>query len=156
MLLLTLTSVAVADSNNGQNDFEDLNVDETLIQGTPTVEKEVDNSLGLIISFVILIVLIGLLFLSSKDILPKTKKEKRIALRKDADTKDLDKYARQVLDLLKKRGNRLTQKEIRDEIAEIGEAKISLIIAELEAMGKVKKIKRGRGNIIILKKHKIK
>ena len=145
MLILTLTSTAVADSNNDQNDFDGIGE-----------SSEVDNSLGLIISFVILFILIGVLFLSSKDMLPKTKKEKRIALRKNADTKNLDKYAKQVLDLLKKRGNRLTQKEIRDEIPEIGGTKISLIIAELEAIGKVKKIKRGRGNVIILKKHRIK
>ena len=168
MLFLILAGTVIADSDNDQNNFadigeptegdadfnfEDLNVAETLTEEISAGgENEVDNSFGLLISFVILIILIGLLFLASKDMLPKTKKEKRIALRKDVDAKDLDKYAKQVLDLLKKRGNRLTQKEIRGEITEIGEVKISLIIAELEAIGKVKIIKRGRGNIIILKK----
>ena len=128
--------------------FEDINVDEILIED----EGEVNDLAGIIISFIVLIILLILLFLANKDLLPKTKKEKRLELRKNENIDDLDKYARQVLELLKKRGNRLTQKEIRDEIAEIGEAKISLIIAELEAIGKVKKIKKGRGNIIILKK----
>lgn len=63
----------------------------------------------------------------------------------------LDKYAQEVLDALRKNGNRLTQKELRDKITSVGEAKISLIVSELEAAGKVKKIKKGRGNIIILK-----
>ena len=63
----------------------------------------------------------------------------------------LDKYALEVLDILKKSGNRLTQKELREKISSIGEAKISLILNELEAAGKIKKIKKGRGNIIILK-----
>ena len=52
--------------------------------------------------------------------------------------------------LLKKNKGRMTQKEIRKEIP-LSEAKISLMIAELEELGKIKKIKRGRGNIIILK-----
>ena len=32
----------------------------------------------------------------------------------------------------------------------IGEAKVSLVISELESYGFIKKIKRGRGNILIL------
>jgi len=63
----------------------------------------------------------------------------------------LDKYAIEVLDALKKSGNRLTQKELREKVQSVGEAKISLILAELESMGKIKKIKKGRGNIIVLK-----
>jgi len=127
--------------------FENVNLDESLIND----EKEENNLTGLLVSFVILGVLLVLLFLANKNLLPKTKKEKLLKLREGQSAEGLDKYARQVLDLLKKRGNRLTQKEIRDEISEIGEAKISLIIAELEHMGKIKKIKRGRGNIIVLK-----
>ena len=63
----------------------------------------------------------------------------------------LDIYANEVLDVLKRSGNRLTQKELRDKCQTCGEAKISLILTELEAMGKVKKIKKGRGNIIVLR-----
>ncbi|MFC1723099.1 hypothetical protein ACFL0V_03090 [Nanoarchaeota archaeon] len=54
-----------------------------------------------------------------------------------------------ILDILKKEGGRATQKEIRKHIP-LSEAKISLMIAELESQGKVKKVKKGRGNIIIL------
>ena len=84
-----------------------------------------------------------------------------IALRKGVGKKEhlaeeekemvLDKYATEVLDILKRSGNRLTQKELRDKCTSCGEAKISLIISELESAGKVKKIKKGRGNIIVLK-----
>jgi uncharacterized membrane protein len=45
---------------------------------------------------------------------------------------------------------RITQKEIRKEVP-MSEAKISLVIAELEEKGIVQKIKKGRGNIILLK-----
>jgi len=68
-----------------------------------------------------------------------------------APEENLDKYALEVLDVLKRSGNRLTQKELREKVSSVGEAKISLIVSELEQMGKVKKIKKGRGNIIILK-----
>ena len=55
------------------------------------------------------------------------------------------------LDFIKKQGGRTTQKEIRKNFP-MSEAKISLIITELEHRGKIEKIKRGRSNIIILKK----
>ena len=43
---------------------------------------------------------------------------------------------------------RVTQKDIRKEFP-LSEAKISLIITDLESQAKVRKIKKGRGNIII-------
>ncbi|MDP2750920.1 MAG: winged helix-turn-helix transcriptional regulator [Nanoarchaeota archaeon] len=58
---------------------------------------------------------------------------------------DLEK----ILEILKKNDGRATQKEIRKEIP-LSEAKISLMITDLEAKGKIRKIKKGRGNIIIL------
>lgn len=57
----------------------------------------------------------------------------------------------QVIKVIKQEGGRATQKEIRKQIP-LSEAKISLMIAELEHKGVVEKIKKGRGNIIILKK----
>jgi len=56
-----------------------------------------------------------------------------------------------VLAFIKKQGGRVTQKDIRKQFP-VSEAKVSLIIAELQHKGVVKKIKRGRGNIIILEK----
>ncbi|RME31019.1 hypothetical protein D6789_04015 [Candidatus Woesearchaeota archaeon] len=55
-----------------------------------------------------------------------------------------------VLTLIKKAGGRITQKDLRKQLPE-SEAKVSLMIAQLEAQGKIQKIKRGRGNILILK-----
>ncbi|MBU0615490.1 MAG: winged helix-turn-helix transcriptional regulator [Nanoarchaeota archaeon] len=60
-----------------------------------------------------------------------------------------DKYMNQVLEIIKKEDGRTTQKEIRKQMP-MSEAKISLIISELEAKGVIKKIKKGRGNIITL------
>jgi len=60
---------------------------------------------------------------------------------------NMDDEQVQLLKLLKEH-KRITQKEIRQEIP-LSEAKISLMIAELEHKGVVEKIKKGRGNIII-------
>lgn len=57
----------------------------------------------------------------------------------------------QMIKIIKQEGGRTTQKEIRKQIP-LSEAKISLMIAELEHKGLIEKIKKGRGNIIILKK----
>ncbi len=55
-----------------------------------------------------------------------------------------------LLKLVASNDGRITQKELRQEL-KWSEAKLSLAIAELEHLGYVKKIKKGRGNIIILK-----
>ncbi len=58
--------------------------------------------------------------------------------------------ADKVYDFIKKE-KRVTQKQIRNRFPS-SEAKISLILKELEHKGKIEKIKKGRGNIILLKK----
>ena len=58
-----------------------------------------------------------------------------------------------IIKIIKENNGRVTQKEIRKQIP-LSEAKISLMITELEDKGIVKRIKKGRGNIIILKKNK--
>jgi uncharacterized membrane protein len=58
----------------------------------------------------------------------------------------LSKEARQVLEIIQKE-NRTTQKELRKKLP-WSEAKVSLIVADLEERGLIKKIKKGRGNIL--------
>ncbi len=64
---------------------------------------------------------------------------------------DEDDELNGVLNFIKKQGGRTTQKEIRKNLG-LGEAKASLIITELEYKKIVHRIKKGRGNIIILNK----
>jgi LPXTG-motif cell wall-anchored protein len=54
-----------------------------------------------------------------------------------------------IIKFIKQHGGRATQKDIRRHIP-MSEAKISLVLTELEAKGTVQKIKKGKGNIIIL------
>lgn len=58
-----------------------------------------------------------------------------------------DEVKQRILEIIKKE-KRIKQKDLRKTIG-MSEAKISLVITELEDEGKVKKIKKGRGNIII-------
>ncbi len=62
-----------------------------------------------------------------------------------------DQFVEDVLEVIRSEGGRTTQKEIRKHIP-LSEAKISLIISELEHKKIVHKVKKGRGNIIILNK----
>jgi uncharacterized membrane protein len=55
----------------------------------------------------------------------------------------------EIVAFVRKEGGRTTQKELRS-VLPYSEAKVSLMIAELESIGRLKKIKRGRGNIIVL------
>ncbi len=71
-------------------------------------------------------------------------------LKKKPVKKEEDDLTKQVLQYIKDQGGRITQKDIRKKFP-ASEAKISLIITELEHKGTVEKIKKGRGNIIILK-----
>jgi uncharacterized membrane protein len=67
---------------------------------------------------------------------------------KNKNSHELSSDLQGVLKVLDKNGGRMTQKELRKNF-ELSEANISLMITELESLGLVKRIKKGRGNIII-------
>lgn len=60
-------------------------------------------------------------------------------------------YLEKALEIIRKHDGRITQKELRKEMLYLSEAKVSLIVTELEYKGKVEKIKKGRGNVIVVK-----
>ena len=53
--------------------------------------------------------------------------------------------------LIRAQGGRTTQKELRKHMP-LSEAKISLMVTDLEERGYLAKVKKGRGNILLLKK----
>jgi uncharacterized membrane protein len=67
-----------------------------------------------------------------------------------SDESDLPSDLKEVLLVIRDGGGRITQKELRARL-KYSEAKVSLMITDLEARGMVKKVKKGRGNVIILK-----
>ncbi len=60
-------------------------------------------------------------------------------------------YLEKALEAIRKHEGRITQKELRKEMLYLSEAKVSLIVTEMEHKGKIEKIKKGRGNVLILK-----
>lgn len=64
--------------------------------------------------------------------------------------KELDAEEKKLLEILKSSEGMSTQKELRD-IFKCTETKMSLLVSSLEARGLVKRIKRGRENIVKLK-----
>ena len=63
---------------------------------------------------------------------------------------ELPEDLREIVEIIKKEGGRITQKELRLKLG-YSDAKLSLMIADLERRGVIEKVKKGRGNIIFLK-----
>jgi len=97
----------------------------------------------LIKAIIVLVTIIVIIFIARKALKNVNKIERKIEL---DDEKDL---ADEVLKFIKTK-KRTTQKDIRKKFFS-SEAKISLVLTELEHKGKIEKIKKGRGNVIILK-----
>lgn len=57
----------------------------------------------------------------------------------------------EVVEIIKVNGGRITQRELRSRI-NYSEAKVSLMVSDLENRGIIEKFKKGRGNIIVIKK----
>ncbi len=62
---------------------------------------------------------------------------------------ELDEKGKKVLKILKENEGRMIQKELRN-IFNFSETKMSLVITKLESLGLVKRIKKGRENILKL------
>jgi uncharacterized membrane protein len=68
-------------------------------------------------------------------------------------TRELPEDLHELYALIIKKGGRVTQKELRGEM-KCSEAKVSLMLDDLEDRGYIKKIKKGRSNIIIAESKK--
>lgn len=74
---------------------------------------------------------------------------KFVSKRENAKIEDDD--LKKIVSIIKDNGGRIKQRDLRKKFP-LSEAKVSLMITELEHEGKIKKIKKGRGNILILQK----
>ncbi len=88
--------------------------------------------------------------------LRKFRKEKKLEKKKSISEhkQELEKepgYIDEALSIIKKNDGRITQRKLRHEMLHLSEAKVSLILTELEHKGKIEKVKKGRGNVILLK-----
>lgn len=119
-------------------DIEDLNETEIGVAG------EIEGPKADHTFLIIIVIMLTILFLFFRK---KKIKETKIETKTEFVS---DKLSSDILSFIKKESGRTTQKDIRKAFP-MSEAKISLVIAELEEKGFIKKIKKGRGNIIILK-----
>jgi len=137
-------------------DIEDIDFDESEIKMIEELLKEKSKinywmMAGITLAIVIIIAVSYFIYKSRKKKKP-TKRARRKFRAREIKTEEKpigDEVMSKTLAILK-REKRVVQKDIRKELG-VSEAKVSLVIAELEAQGKVQKIKRGRGNIIIYK-----
>ncbi len=151
--IITTENITIIEEGNYTLDliaFLDIEEEEELLNdteldiGTDIEELEEKNNAWMITLLIILIVIIAALVYFKFNEKPQHKKTKEVKVEET----DL---ANKILDIIRKEGGRTTQKELR-KLLPYSEAKISLIITELESKGKVEKIKKGRSNVIILKK----
>ena len=101
------------------------------------VLKKPNNDVILYGGIIVLLVLLFFLYKNSRPIKEVKKPSKY----------KLDEDAKQVLSSLDSFEGRATQKEIRKMLG-FSDAKLSLILTELENLGYIKKFKRGRANIV--------
>ena len=161
----TLDLILLPDFKDEEELSDDL--DETAIEDDFDIEQKNDiylyiiGILTIIVSFAIFMFKKSIRKRLSDIISPKKGPEANVnsakeeGFEKRGDVAYLDepenaKYRAMILEYLGSVGGHGTQKDIRKHIP-ISEAKISLILTELEHEGHIRKYKKGRGNVIVLR-----
>ncbi len=80
----------------------------------------------------------------------KRRKNKSLEKEEISKKQPLNSDLKSILTFLTEEGGRTTQKELRKNIP-CSEAKMSMMLTELEHKGKIERIKKGRANLIVLK-----
>ncbi len=158
LLYKTEENISVIDDGNYVIDlilFPNFDEEEDIISEASNIDIPVDqdqedkkNHDNLILIIVLCVLVI--VFLVASIPRARNREDSHEEVKVSLDHAGLDDYSRQVVEAIKEHGGRATQKDVRKKIP-LSEAKVSLIISELESKGVIEKIKKGRGNIIILK-----
>ncbi len=129
-----------------EEDTELLQDEDISIDASEASQNSYTSFILIILAMIMLLTLIAYLtrrFIKARDY------DENMELLKPTDGIKSEGGLGKLVDIIKAEGGRTTQKDIRKKLG-LSEAKISLMVAELESKGIVKKIKKGRGNIIIL------
>jgi len=135
----------------GLGESGDLWSEENLTVVDENILEESSGGYWWVIIGVIVIILILILVYLFKKKYAKEKIEVKTPEQHKEELRAEPGYVEEALEIIKKHGGRIHQKELRKEMLHLSESKISLILTELEHKGKIEKIKKGRGNAIILK-----
>jgi len=101
----------------------------------------------LAIAIVLIVLVIGVVIFYNRRIMGMVEKETSAA--PATKVVGVPDELQEVLNIIKASGGRMNQLELRQKIP-LSEAKVSLMISDLEDRGLIRKIKKGRGNIIVL------
>jgi uncharacterized membrane protein len=127
------------------DEISDIDLTETFVEEDVNTLARLVTAIVLI-GLVVAVVILWVKFKKKTEEIKKDVKKQVAKVSKPSVPDDL----KELVAFIKHEGGRTTQKDIRKHIP-LSEAKISLMIAELEDKGIIKKIKKGRGNIIVLK-----
>lgn len=106
--------------------------------------------LSSIIALTLGVVVLIIFFPNIRLLLKRLRRKRRLKQKRiKSDFELMDENEKKVVQLLRQNQGRLNQKELRSEFT-LSEAKISLIITDLEKRKVIRKVKKGRGNIVIL------
>lgn len=136
---LDLILVDSLDEDTGLLQDHDINVDASETEPTSYIKFSL-----IVLAQIIFLAFVA--YLTRRYIKARKSDEEEI---KPSDDKNIEGNLEKLVNIIKDEGGRTTQKDIRKKLG-LSEAKVSLMVAELESKGVVKKIKKGRGNIIIL------
>jgi len=135
-------------------DIEETELDESEIALIEDLLEERQGAnllvIGGIIAGILVTIAVAYLFYRKRKKKKEKKGRKRKAKRKEKTKKEIfspDETLNRVINFIRKE-KRTTQKEIRKQLG-MSEAKVSLLITDLEDRGMIRKIKKGRGNVII-------
>jgi uncharacterized membrane protein len=117
---------------------------------TDAMDIKQDNSLPIYLLIVIILIICSILLFywikknknKAEDINPKTTPQ-TVSVEKE-----LPDDLKELYDLVMKTGGRTTQKDLRKKMT-CSEAKVSLMLDDLDNRGFIKKIKKGRSNIVL-------
>lgn len=124
------------------------------LTGDIAQKNESDLTTYILIVIFVLILMVaasGLYYFSGKKKLPAIEIADKIEELQPVviqEKKDLPDDLKDLYAMILKKGGRVTQKDLRSEM-KCSEAKVSLMLDDLEDRGYIKKIKKGRSNIII-------
>jgi uncharacterized membrane protein len=124
---------------------------------TDVMDNKQDNSLPLYAFITIILIICSILFfywIKKKNTKPEEPKPHTERSQTAMAEKGLPDDLKDLYDLIIKTGGRTTQKDLRKKMS-CSEAKVSLMLDDLENRGFIKKIKKGRSNVILAENHKI-
>lgn len=139
------------------NETELSEITEDFEEDSKTIEEGTDSSLFYFIALIMLFVIIRFSIYAYKkrsseneEIIPEIDASTPEELNQTIETKTtapLPADLLEVMDIIKANDGRITQKELRSKL-KYSEAKVSLMVSDLEQRGLIEKFKKGRGNII--------